>query len=156
MVKSWDFNFEWSRFSWGTVKVFMMIGGDFHDERSGFSWWTVQILMLNGRDFHVERSRFSWWTVKIFMMNGPNFHNDRWWQVEIFIIKVPELLHCFGLNPGARGDESKAVSFCFWCYRKEWRKEVSSRFPCITAGDWELLHSLFASQLMYLVFVECL
>ena len=33
---------------------------------------------------------------------------------------------------------------------------MSARFPCITSGDWELLQSLFASKVVYLVCVECL
>ena len=157
MLNGRDFHYEQWRFSCWTVKIFMLNTQDFHNERSRFSWW-------NSRDFHVERSRFSWWTVEIFTMT----HNDA-------IMARPDLLYCFGLNPGARGehlaiqllafihvkeanlylpsrwvllfllnklnemrtlDESKAVSFCFWCYSKERGRKMSAWFPCITSGNW--------------------
>ena len=93
---------------WNAISVkswnFMLNGREFLIERSRFSCWTVQIFMINDWDFHVEQSRFLWRTVQIFMMNGPDFHNDRWWQVEIFIMTGPKLLCCFGLNLGARGE----------------------------------------------------
>ena len=54
-------------------------------------------------------------------------------------------------------DESNAESFVSDVIQKnDGGREMSSRFPCLTPGDWELLHSLFASELVYLVYVECL